>query len=254
MSGAMPAASWSGHDSVQTASTPPSPERRTPGGGHLAGVEQQVPIDLTKNLPGVWIEQGDGRGEEPLLVLPGAGAAVGAVAQIGEGGGTGPQCNPAESCAYLPRGSETCMGSMGPLSLQPSSSGPSVGRSNLLLPGAIRAETAGRLRAPSFRGLRACQPTVTPDTVGGSHIRRRGVLPDPTSRALDHRHALKCWTCAIAAVIAQRTTVFHTSRGRSRPRPLPRLHHPEESSLGRRQKGASGGPWTESETDPKESP
>ena len=53
-------------------------------GGHLAGAEQQVRVDLVEWLPGVRIEQRDGGGKEAFLVPSGGGAAVTAVAQISE--------------------------------------------------------------------------------------------------------------------------------------------------------------------------
>ena len=52
--------------------------------GHLAGAKQQVCVYLVEWLPGVRIEQCDGRGEEAFLVPSGGGAAVSAVAQISE--------------------------------------------------------------------------------------------------------------------------------------------------------------------------
>src|ERR1700731_3802569 len=54
------------------------------GGGHLAGAEQQVCVDLLEWLPGVRIEQGHGGHKEALLLPSGAGAAVRAVTQISE--------------------------------------------------------------------------------------------------------------------------------------------------------------------------
>src|SRR5438270_331183 len=53
-------------------------------GGDLAGLEQEVRVDLVERFPGVRIEERHGGGEEALLVPSGGGAAVSAVAQIGE--------------------------------------------------------------------------------------------------------------------------------------------------------------------------
>jgi len=53
-------------------------------GGHLAGAEQQICVDLLERLPGRRIEQRDGRSEEALLVLSRSGTAVSAIAQIRE--------------------------------------------------------------------------------------------------------------------------------------------------------------------------
>src|SRR5689334_18334783 len=52
--------------------------------GHLAGAEQQVCVDLLERLPGVRVEQCDGRRKEAFFVLPGDGAAVSAIPQISE--------------------------------------------------------------------------------------------------------------------------------------------------------------------------
>src|SRR5258706_14078074 len=52
--------------------------------GHLAGAEQQVHVDLVEWPPCVRVEQRDGRGEEPFLVLTGGGAAGRAVSQVRE--------------------------------------------------------------------------------------------------------------------------------------------------------------------------
>src|SRR5690242_6386529 len=54
------------------------------GRGHLAGAEQQVCVDLVEDLPGVRIEQRDGRRKEAFFVLAADGAAVRAVSQISE--------------------------------------------------------------------------------------------------------------------------------------------------------------------------
>jgi hypothetical protein len=54
------------------------------GRGHLAGAAQQVCVDLGEDLPGVRIEQRDGRRKEAFLVLAADGAAVRAVSQISE--------------------------------------------------------------------------------------------------------------------------------------------------------------------------
>ena len=53
-------------------------------GGHLAGAEQQVRVDLLEWLPGVRIEQGHGGGKEAFLFPSGGGTAVTAVTQISE--------------------------------------------------------------------------------------------------------------------------------------------------------------------------
>src|SRR3954454_6386649 len=55
-----------------------------PRRGHLARPEQQIRVDLLERLPGIRIEQRDGRNEESLLVPSRSGAAVSAVAQIRE--------------------------------------------------------------------------------------------------------------------------------------------------------------------------
>ena len=54
------------------------------GGSHLAGAEQQDCVDLLQWLPGLRIKQRHGCHKEAFLVLPGDGAAVRAVTQIGE--------------------------------------------------------------------------------------------------------------------------------------------------------------------------
>ncbi len=53
-------------------------------GGHLAGAEQQVCVDLLECAPGVRIEQRDGCRKQTFLVPPGAGVAMRAVSQISE--------------------------------------------------------------------------------------------------------------------------------------------------------------------------
>src|ERR1700674_3778919 len=53
-------------------------------GGHLAGAEQQIGVDLLERLPRIRIEERDGCNEEALLVSARACTTVSSIAQIGE--------------------------------------------------------------------------------------------------------------------------------------------------------------------------
>jgi hypothetical protein len=54
------------------------------GAGDLSGAQQQALVELIERTARVRVDERDGLGEQLFLLAPGAGPAVGAVAQVGE--------------------------------------------------------------------------------------------------------------------------------------------------------------------------